>query len=204
MATPWENRPQERIRPERAHSPARSIRKRRFLMGRPLWASCFRTDQTHGVALGCEWPTGAETLRLSLRVRIRRASAIMRVTDTQGNRVRDRVFKSAFHQLRPLLLLRFLDPSPRRVGRFIRPSQRQRDEGVDHRLKPTVPCKPRAPCPTMTASWAVLNLVDDPVTSRSHSAVCLARQFHASALPWAVQTTVLHPGNPTCFQAEGR
>jgi hypothetical protein len=35
MATPWENRPQERIRPERAPSPARSIRKRGFLMGRP-------------------------------------------------------------------------------------------------------------------------------------------------------------------------
>jgi hypothetical protein len=56
MATPWENRPQKRIRPERAPSPARSIRKRGFLMGRPFRASCFRTDQTHGVAVGCEWP----------------------------------------------------------------------------------------------------------------------------------------------------
>ena len=56
MATPCENRRQKRIRPERAPSPARSIRKRGFLMGRPFRASCLITDQTHGVAMGCEWP----------------------------------------------------------------------------------------------------------------------------------------------------
>jgi hypothetical protein len=57
MATPWENRPQKRIRPERAPSPARSIPKRGFLMGRPTRASWFdhgsNPRRCHGLRVAC-------------------------------------------------------------------------------------------------------------------------------------------------------
>ena len=68
MATPWENRPQKRIRPERAHSPARSIRKRGFLMGRQgfMFDNGSNPRRCHGLRV--TYPFGAETLRLSLRV----------------------------------------------------------------------------------------------------------------------------------------
>jgi hypothetical protein len=80
MASPWENRPRKRIRPERAHSPARSIRKPGFLMGRPFRASCLITGSSprrcHGLRVA--YPFGAETLRLSLRVGITRDGCAIR------------------------------------------------------------------------------------------------------------------------------
>jgi hypothetical protein len=55
--SPWQrhgNRIQGKARPVRALQPARSIPNGGVLLGRPCRACGFKTDQTHGVAMGCE------------------------------------------------------------------------------------------------------------------------------------------------------